>query len=152
MAGHVGVASADEFLGEAEHGAAEGRGGGEGFVVHEELGGGAGDEEFDGVVDDEGVGAVFAALDELLEDPRLLLGDGDRGDVAVCFADGPLGQERHVAPRCIVHADALHDVLLLGSGALVEHFVHGGSAGHVVRLWGREAKALGLSDECVLLV
>ena len=120
--------------------------------MHEKLQGRAGEERFDLIMDDQSMGAIFPSLDELLQHPRLPLRYRYRGDVIVCLTHGPLRQDRHVTPHCIIHAYALHDVLLLRSWAVMKHSMHRGSAGHIVGFRGRQAEALGLGDESVFLV
>ena len=47
--------------------------------MHEQLGGGAGDEGGDTAADHEGVRAIFGPLEVLLQDPGVGFGDAEFG-------------------------------------------------------------------------
>ena len=150
MARHALPTPGRKLLGEFQHGFAEGRVGRQGFVVHEQFGGGAGDEGADLAGDDERVRAVFVTADELLQHPGVGVGDVDVGETFVSFADGGAGKEGHVCPGSVVDADAFHDVLR--RLVRVQYLVHCRSRGDVVGLRRGQAKPHGVLNEGVLLM
>jgi hypothetical protein len=116
-----------------------------------------GDEDFDFSADDEGVGAVLGARDELLQDPGTVLRDWQARDVGFGCSGRVEWEQCHVGTDRIVSTDVLHDVLHAGTlalvcGGFVEHLQRCCFGSDRVGVWCRKTNASGVLDKRMLLV